>query len=852
MSFFKKNPLLKLGLLALVLVGLPAAVFLSQKQAENRSRASASTTLYFTPSTTTSSPLQKNVGETVAFDVMINPGNNLAALVKLEIDWDGAKLQPVGNAFVQNVTSMPIIVEGPILTNGKLLITLSNGSDPTKALGQISRIGTITFTAAAPTGSTPTVLSFGSRAQVLSVSSTNTYNENVLSTTTPASIIIPGSNVTPTISPTPPTSCASSPSETMLIIDKSGSMSVAADVNKITQAKAAAKSFVDIIARDTQNTIGLVSYENTATVNSPLTTDYSSVKSQIDTLTAIGSTCTECGIIKANQEIARSTSSKKKVVVLLTDGIANFVEGNTNQVAPSIAEQRAIAAAVAGHNADGTVFYTIGLGSQINAAFLQQIAESTGGKYYASPTGDQLNTIYNQISEISGKGSVSGSVFNDANNNAAFDSNEAKLSGWTLQLLAAGSTTPQTFTSDANGFNITGLCNGTYTLKEIVQNGWRQTLPADPNGYQIIINNGGAITNKNFGNKQGNTCADGIDNNGNNFIDIADPICHTDGNKNNPDSYDPNLPERNGNTCADGIDNNGNNLIDGLDPICHTDGNPNNPNSYDPNRPETGNTCADGIDNNGNNFIDIADPICHTDGNRNNPNSYDPNLPERNGNTCSDGIDNNNNNLIDGLDPICHTGGIITNPYNPDLPENGGTGTNLNLTVLLHGIGSAGDNATTLNSESNKNPLHATRSAQVSIYNTANQLISSASGVIRYASASGDFRGTVVTRTPLAAGNYNIRVRSSQHLTRLIPGIQTIVSAGTNQLPPASLVAGDVNDDNKLNILDYNLLIGCNSIEPDPLCTGILRIQTDLDDNGIIDIEDYNLFLRELSSQPGE
>jgi Mg-chelatase subunit ChlD len=763
MSLFNKNPLLKLGLLALVLVGLPAAIFLSQRQAENRSRAARTVLLSFAPNSTQSTPVNVAPGGSVSLDLMLDPGTSQVSFLKTELSYDPAKFQVEDGGFVVNQQAFPQTIQGPIYSSGKVSFAISVGADGTKAIQSPVKAGTLTLRALASSGTSQ--VSFAAASQALSIDSNSTPTENVVSSTTPAFLTI---GATTSVSPTsPPNACSDNPSDTMLVIDKSGSMSVAADVNKITQAKTAAKSYVDILAKDTRNTVGLVSYENTATVNSPLTTNYSSVKTQIDSLTAIGSTCTECAILKANQEIAKSTSSNKKVVVLLTDGKANFIEGGANQVDTALAEQKAIAAAIAGRSAKGTVFYTIGLGQEINASFLQQIASSTGGKYFPSPTAAELNNIYKEISEISGLGSVTGVVFNDANNNKVLDAGEQKLSGWTLELFLGGAKTPHTAVSDANGFNITGLCNGNYTLKEVVKPGWKPTVPVNPNEYSIVINNGNAITDRNFGNKEGNTCADGLDNNKNGPIDDKDPICHTDGNPNNPDTYDPDLPEYN--TCGDKKDNNNNDLIDDKDPICHTDGNPNNPDTYD--------------------------------------------------------------------------------PY---LPETGGNGTSLSLTVFLHGIGNSGDNVNeNLHSLSNKNPIHKTRKADVFIYNINNQLVSSTSGEIKYASESGDFRGTVVTRTPLATGSYNIRVRTNEHLTRLLPGIQSITT-GTNQLASAHLVAGDVIEDNKLNILDYNILIGCNSIAPDPTCTGIREIQSDLDDNGNVNIEDYNLFLREIANQPGE
>ena len=99
----------------------------------------------------------------------------------------------------------------------------------------------------------------------------------------------------------------------------------------------------------------------------------------------------------------------------------------------------------------------------------------------------------------------------------------------------------------------------------------------------------------------GAACQDGIDNDGDGLIDGADPGCHTDGNPNNPASLDPNdnneadggnagtggsggEGDDNGGDaaqCADGRDNDGDGVIDEDDPGCHTDGNANNPDSYD-------------------------------------------------------------------------------------------------------------------------------------------------------------------------------------------------------------------------------------------------------------------------------
>ena len=146
----------------------------------------------------------------------------------------------------------------------------------------------------------------------------------------------------------------------------------------------------------------------------------------------------------------------------------------------------------------------------------------------------------------------------------------------------------------------------------------------------------------------GPQCSDKVDNDGDGVVDAADPGCHTDGNANNPDSYNPNdnseadsRPtagsggEDGAAECSDNRDNDGDGRVDERDPGCHSDGNANNPASYNPDDDSEsdgggggggggGAQCADGRDNDGDGVIDSADPGCHTDGNANNPDSYDP------------------------------------------------------------------------------------------------------------------------------------------------------------------------------------------------------------------------------------
>lgn len=531
--------------------------------------------------------------------------------------------------------------------------------------------------------------------------------------------------------PTPPV-CGQAPSNTQLIIDRSGSMGEQAGSSgtKMSNAITAAENFVTLASQNPQNEVGLTSFSTTATNNNPLTTDYASVKSQIGTLKASGDTCIQCAIDQANQAITSGKRSGiKNVIVLLTDGIANYVEGTNKQVSESTAEQAALTAATNAHTENDAIIFVIGLGSDVNTNFLQQLATSTGGKYYFPPTTDNLNDIYSQISQIIAQGSVSGFVFNDANGNGKFDTGEQKLTGWTLQLTKQGSSTPQTFITDSTGsFMIPNLCNGSYTLNEVTQSGWKETVPVNPNSYTITITDGNALTDEDFGN-------------------IVAPPTPTP------------TP-----------------------------------------RP-------------------TATPTPK-------PTSTPTPTP---------------------MPTATPTSEPTPTPTNTPL-------TRMEMTVYLDGIGNRGDNTNpTASSDSNKTPVHKTIGAQTQIYTTNNMLIAGGTGTLTYNASLGAFTGDVPISAGFPSGQYIVKIKTDYHLRKQVDGVQTITAGADNTITPVALVAGDIDNNNVINILDYNILIGCYSdLEAAVSCTPAQQIASDLDDDGSVNQDDYNLFLRELSTQPGQ
>ena len=81
---------------------------------------------------------------------------------------------------------------------------------------------------------------------------------------------------------------------------------------------------------------------------------------------------------------------------------------------------------------------------------------------------------------------VTGEVYNDLNGNGNLDPGDPGLQGWTVNLLDPSGNTVATTTSDANGnYEFDNLFPGTFTVEEILQSGWTQTQPVNPDYYTI-------------------------------------------------------------------------------------------------------------------------------------------------------------------------------------------------------------------------------------------------------------------------------------------------------------------------------------------------------------------------------
>ena len=181
--------------------------------------------------------------------------------------------------------------------------------------------------------------------------------------------------------------------------------------------------------------------------------------------------------------------------------------------------------------------------------------------------------------------------------------------------------------------------------------------------------------------------------------------------------------------------------------------------------------------------------------------------------------------------------------------------TKLTFDILLHGIGSAGDNVNPNGGGGNYNLVHLQRALSVEVIDgNGNVIASNPNGVVIFNSQSGSFKGTVDMGTDIpTSGTYGIRVKMAQSLKML--RIQAITVAQTTVVPQMTLVTGDVNNDNavSINIQDYNILLGCYSdFTPAVDCDSVRKAEADLTDDGNVNFADLNLFLRELNTTGGQ
>lgn len=206
------------------------------------------------------------------------------------------------------------------------------------------------------------------------------------------------------------TSVCAYPVDVVIAIDRSGSMDDDGQnpPEPLTSVKKAAVNFISKL-----NPLDQVSVISFAThvydeVDSKLTSDSNFLKKTIENISIkpIESSYTNIGepILRAREEFnsRRHNKGSKKVLILLTDGVANFPENSGDE---KYAEEYAVSLSTTAKREDIEI-YTIGLGSGVNSVFLKRISSS--GDHYIPATSESINSVYERIAnELCSKSGVS-------------------------------------------------------------------------------------------------------------------------------------------------------------------------------------------------------------------------------------------------------------------------------------------------------------------------------------------------------------------------------------------------------------------------------------------------------------
>jgi Ca-activated chloride channel homolog len=194
----------------------------------------------------------------------------------------------------------------------------------------------------------------------------------------------------------------------MLTLDTSASMT-ATDVapSRLAAAEAQAAQFVEKLPRGIQ--VGLVSFDASARLLVPPTTDRAQLTEAIRSLSVGGGTATASGIresLGAIQAVPKGASGKPvpAAIVLMSDGSPTIGDG---QLSPSdaadAAAQEALALKVPVNTiAFGTPDGVVNIQGQdiavpIDPESMAGIAQQSGGRSFTAESADELGSIYTQI-----------------------------------------------------------------------------------------------------------------------------------------------------------------------------------------------------------------------------------------------------------------------------------------------------------------------------------------------------------------------------------------------------------------------------------------------------------------------
>jgi uncharacterized protein YkwD len=177
----------------------------------------------------------------------------------------------------------------------------------------------------------------------------------------------------------------------------------------------------------------------------------------------------------------------------------------------------------------------------------------------------------------------------------------------------------------------------------------------------------------------------------------------------------------------------------------------------------------------------------------------------------------------------------------------------ITVAIKLPGIGVGG----------NTSPQHLSRRISVEIFDLDNKSVAKGNGFLTY-DGSNFFTGLIHMGT-MKEGQYYLKlvgqeqvlpdlIQSTTLQALVVPQFQRLLTNSNNVLPPVTLLQGDLDADNTLTINDYNLSLSCfqfKKCDQDPIL-GLVHNLLDFNDDGKVDVTDYNVLLHNFWENQGD
>lgn len=167
----------------------------------------------------------------------------------------------------------------------------------------------------------------------------------------------------------------------------------------------------------------------------------------------------------------------------------------------------------------------------------------------------------------------------------------------------------------------------------------------------------------------------------------------------------------------------------------------------------------------------------------------------------------------------------------------------LNFSVKIPSIG--------IGQYDNNTPIHPQRMSVIELFDDHNQAIATTEGSVTFSPTSGQYDGFVLLGNAFQTGTYTGKIKLPNTLKKFFPGSIAITNGSkVNATPNVLLATGDLDGDNIMTALDYNIMIACTNKLP--ICGDETKNLADLNDDGFIDGADLNLLYTAFGVRSGD